>query len=404
MTTSSPAAEFLLTRNQLVDVALELGRRLQEGLAADGQEIACFPTYLGVGSANLSGEALVLDLGGTNLRAARVRVTAGQPELTAGPAGAQLPIRRGEPLPTETYLEIQTSALQAAAPEAGEALPLGYCFSYPAKAQLDGDAVLTRWTKGVDIPGVVGQPVGALLREHAASVGLQLPKVVVINDTVAALYASLALGPADGYIGLIVGTGTNMASFFSAHAVPKMPQELHKTFPTLPVNLESGNFKPPHMNRYDDLLDEQSENPGYQRFEKSVSGAYLGRLFALACASCPFDRERGAQGLVELLADANASVEHRELAQSILNRSADYVAASLAGLCAYLNGFGTLGTVRILAEGSLFWKAPGYASRVEHSLQSICEALGQKTRCIIAPLPHANLFGTAFAVLSKPQG
>lgn len=401
MTANTPVSEFRLTSSQLVDAALELCSRLQDGLSADGREIACYPTFLGVGGADLAGEALVLDLGGTNLRSARIRVTAGQPALAAGPFESQLPIRRGEPLPTDVYLEMQTRALHAAWSSVSNALPLGYCFSYPAEAQLDGDAVLTRWTKGVDIPNVVGKAVGGLLRGHAANSGLTLPRVVVLNDTVAALYASLALGPADGYIGLIVGTGTNMASFFDSGAIAKLPEGIAQHFPSLPVNLESGNFNPPHMNRCDHLLDQQSENPGFQRFEKAVSGAYLGRLFALACPGCGFDKERGAQGLVELLSDAHVAPDQKELAQAIVNRSADYVAASLAGLCAHLNRSTQLATVRILAEGSLFWKAPGYSQRVQESLALLCHSMNLSTRCLVAPLPHANLFGTALAVLGS---
>lgn len=37
---------------------------------------------------------------------------------------------------------------------------IGYCFSYPAKSLLNGDAELIKWTKGVNIAGMEGNPVG----------------------------------------------------------------------------------------------------------------------------------------------------------------------------------------------------------------------------------------------------
>ena len=41
------------------------------------------------------------------------------------------------------------------------------------------------------------------------------------------------------------------------------------------INLESGNFSPPHLTTADDALDRASDNPGAQRFEKAVPGAWL---------------------------------------------------------------------------------------------------------------------------------
>lgn len=394
------SALFRLDTAQLCEVARLLRDRVETGLSCDGSQIACIPTYVPRRSSVPDGEAAVLDLGGTNLRAARVCFAGGRPEICSGPEGGLLPIRRGEPLPRTTYLAVQAEALLKVLAE-GRPLPLGYCFSYPASARLDGDATLIRWTKGVDIPGVVGEPVGALVADEVKRMGGQIGHVVVVNDTVAALYASLAGAEVDGYIGLIVGTGTNMATFCAAPQVPKLSSDLATRFPSLPINLESGNFAPAHLNRFDEMLDASSENPGFQRFEKAVSGAYLGRLFALAMPSVPFDKDSGAQGVVELLERPDSSEEVRELARAILDRSSDLVAASLAGLCLILAAEKPLHTVRVLAEGSLFWKAPGYESRVRASLDRILLALGLDTRCCIVSMPNANLIGTAIASLAS---
>jgi hexokinase len=178
------------------------------------------------------------------------------------------------------------------------------------------------------------------------------------------------------------------------------------------VNLESGNFHPPHLTKWDDQLDAQTDNQGRQRFEKAVSGAYLGHLLALACPGGDFDPAQGAQALVQLCSEASAAPELKRQAQAILDRSSDLVAASLAGLVAAAGDVRKLADapspkdaecrrVRIVAEGGLFWGAPGYADRVREALARLTKAQGMQSFLPeILAVPDANLRGTALAALS----
>lgn len=379
---------FRLTLDQLHDMALDFATGVTLGLAQDQQEIKALVTYVAP-TPLPEREALVIDLGGTSVRAARVLVGP-EPRIVRGPAVADLPVVRGVPLPRIDFLAVQTELLGQVS--STRRLALGYCFSYPARSLDDGDAILIHWTKEIFVPGTEGQRVGRLLTEAALAGGVAVGPATVINDTVAALLAGFAGEPADGYVGLIVGTGTNMAVSLPYVAIPKFPTGL--TWPTpVPVNLESGNYSPPCLNAIDNTIDLASGNPGAQRLEKAVSGAYLGRLLAAAAPGAGFHGESGSAGVVAVAGDDGPEAP---LAAAIIDRSADLVAASLAGL-ATIHPRQTA-TIRVVAEGGLFWGAPGYADRVRGSVAGLLPRLGRgDTTVEIVRREQANLLGTALA-------
>ena len=157
-------------------------------------------------------------------------------------------------------------------------MPIGYCFSYPTESVPNGDAKLLRWTKGVDIKEMIGEVVGKPLLDYLNERNkIKFTNIKVLNDTVASLFAGLTDSSYDAYIGLIVGTGTNMATFIPADKIKKLSPS-HKVDGLIPINLESGNFHPPFLTAVDNTVDVISDNPGRQRFEKAVSGMYLGDI------------------------------------------------------------------------------------------------------------------------------
>ncbi len=379
---------FRLSPDKLLDMAGDFATGVSLGLNQDDQEIKALITWVAP-SAIPEREALVVDLGGTSVRAARVAVGR-EPAIIAGPAVADLPIVRGRPLSRVDFLAVQTGLLAQVC--STKPLPLGYCFSYPTRSLDDGDAILLNWTKEVHVPGTEGTRMGRLLVNAARSSGIPVGAPTVVNDTVAALLAGLAGEPADGYIGLIVGTGTNMAAYMPSCAVTKFPTGL--LWPTrLPINLECGNYSPPCLNEVDDVVDFGSSTPGQQRLEKAVSGAYLGRLLAAAAPQAGFDGEGGSASVVE---KAGGSGPLAPLASAIVRRSADLVAASLAGLVTLHPRQAR--TIRVVAEGSLFWGAPGYAGRVQRVVNALLPQLGRaETALEIVRREQANLFGAALA-------
>lgn len=373
--------DLRLDHGRLTEVRDTLRSKIDAGLRADGEEVRALCAWLKPPAPGLEGKALVVDAGGTNVRAAVVEVGEGRTGVIAGPHGARLEVRDTARTAAEFFH--QQTAL-AAALEVPAGLPLGYCFSYPSTSLPDGDAELITWTKGIDIPELVGTRVGAALKATLAERGIETSKLVVLNDTVAALLAGTphASDPRRT-IGLIVGTGTNMAAFFSGEGRKLEGDD------ALAVNLESGNITPPFLTALDDAIDAASNNPRQQRFEKAVSGHFLPQLFRAACPELKINPAAGA----EVLAQHAATDTHQgAIARALLDRSADLVGAGLAAVTDLLDGEGP---VTVLAEGGLFWNAHGYPERVTAAFDQL-----NSSGLRIKHVEHANLIGSAVAALA----
>src|SRR5690606_38623673 len=100
-----------------------------------------------------------------------------------------------------------------------------YCFSYPSENTPERDSRLLRWTKGIDIPGVEGTMVGTQLSRALTAAGVGPGPVRVLNDTIASMLGGACVHrevPSERTIGLIVGTGNNMAGFFTSKQSPRI--------------------------------------------------------------------------------------------------------------------------------------------------------------------------------------
>jgi hexokinase len=175
----------------------------------------------------------------------------------------------------------------------------------------------------------------------------------------------------------------------------------------LPVNLESGNFRPPHLTNIDDIVDALSDNKGAQRFEKAVSGMYLGEILKAVFPYHEFEKKFDAQKLTTIMGYPDIHKEkHVQVARWIYERSAQLVAASLAGLVLVLVSHDpSVKRIRLVAEGSLFWsedrKGVNYKDIVSHYLRSLLDGFGFKDVAVdIDKMENANLIGSAIAALS----
>jgi hexokinase len=403
--------DLCLTAAQSAGIRDALCARILEGLARPDGEIRALPAYLRRPSRDLAGEVVVLDAGGTNLRAARIRLDSNGARVVGGPVTDSALMRDARsPGVVDPIRFFQRQAELVSQVCDRKTFPLGYCFSYPAKIIPGGDAALLGWTKGIRIEGMEERTVGRGLREALACAGLSVTSMSVLNDTVASLLAGAWMAPEDrtAIVGLIVGTGTNMASFYPVRNLGKLgpgDREDWTEGEEMAVNLESGNFHPPCLAEIDREFDaEHTDHPGAQRFEKAVGGAYLPRLLGLwagvrECRVLGFDPEApGAHaGEVARLREAPGRVG--EAAGALLDRSADMVAAALAGVLRSLGPASRRSA--ILAEGSLFWKTPGYRERVERTLERL---LPSAEEFLILPPPRepdANFLGGACAALGR---
>lgn len=397
---------FKLDNEQLREIARLFSGKVEEGLERENAEIQCIPTFIAPNTHGVEGEALVLDLGGTNYRVAVVDFDNGVPAIHPDNGWKKdMSVMKTPGLTRDELFREQADMILEIKRE--REIPIGYCFSYPAESLPGGDARLLRWTKGVDIKEMVGQLVGDPLLDYLNSkTEVPFAGIKVLNDTIASLFAGLTDSSYDAYIGLIVGTGTNMAAFFPAERIKKLKPACGVKG-LVPVNLESGNFCPPFLTAVDDTVDATSNNPGRQRFEKAVSGMYLGDILKSAFPFEEFEEQFDARKLSSIMNYPDIYKDtYVQVARWIYHRSAQLVAASIAGLILVLKSCDRdMRKICLVAEGSLFWsgnrKGKNYHLLVMEKLRELLDELGMEdVEVHIDKMENANLIGTAIAALS----
>ena len=395
---------FDLTTEQLREIANNLQSKIEEGLKKDGQEILDIPTHISPKKDIEDGKVLALDWGGTNFRAAIVEFKNGKPTVIES---KKKPISAKETTGfKQDDLFNEMASLICELENLDENVTqIGYCFSYPAASRLNGDAILLRWTKGIEIPDMIEVPVGEPLMKYLnnyKNIRTTFTNIKVINDTVACLFAGLSEAGYDTYMGLIVGTGTNMASLMPRDKIEKLNS---KEEDAIPVNLESGNFKPPHLTVVDGLVDAMSNNKGSQLFEKAISGGYVGEVFKTVFMDKKIKYNFDGADLANLINNpAGKSEDQVNIAQWIYDRSAKLVAASLTGLAqALVVQNPSIKKICLAADGSVFWGKNQYDETYYKNL--VAKELDTLlpdgvTITIIDEMQDPNLVGSAISALS----
>lgn len=414
--------EILLSNDKLREIRDRLRAAMQAGLARDGQTVRMIPAYVPPCRGDAEREVIALDAGGTNVRAALVRLRPGQEPEVVDVHKAALPGANGDAVDRETFFD-RLAELVDQLPWQGR--PIGFVFSYPTRILPDRDGILLRWTKEVRASGVEGTRVGEGLADALERRdGTRPTNITVLNDTVAALAAaSTRVSGTGGAIGLIVGTGTNMAYFEQAEAITKLGEGADGPAQQA-INMESGNFDGVPRTSYDAALDEACGDPGHQAMEKMVSGRYLGEVarrvvrgavgkgvlsgdvgravsepWSLLAAdlSALVETPARLQGVLTAVPEAEVATL-REVVGAVVTRSARVVAA---GLAAVLDHLGLAAApVAIVAEGTLFWQMPGYGAIVETTLDTLAPPLGSDPRFLVLHIDDANLVGAAVAAVS----
>ncbi|HSE05357.1 MAG TPA: hypothetical protein VLK35_14510, partial [Methylomirabilota bacterium] len=272
------AALFEVSADRLQAIARELTRQMALGLIGEPSSLRMLRTFTRPPSGQERGRVVVVDWGGTKGRATLVELGGrGLVRLLAEETHVFTDAeKRGAP---EPVFDLIAAAVKRVIRAHGvSAAPLAFVYSYPARLEGIDRAVALASTKGWRLVGLEGQDVAALLGAALRRAGLDGVRVAAVaNDTVAALTlqsyrargADPEARPAD--IGLILGTGTNQAADLGPAGIR---------------NLESGNFDGVASveTAYDAALDRELDEPrpGAQRFEKMVSGHYLGEILRRA--------------------------------------------------------------------------------------------------------------------------
>ncbi|MDR2932399.1 MAG: hexokinase [Oscillospiraceae bacterium] len=399
---------------------------MEEGLAGRGS-LKMLPAYIDpLEKPDYTQKVIVVDAGGTNLRIALVSFSGtAQPHIDYFENYPMLGTKGAISAP-----EFFDQMAAHIAPVADKADKIGLCFSFPAQILPSKDAKILQFTKEVKVSGAEGLLVGDGICRALKARGFQGDKAVtVINDTVAALLGGVATtrGQAyDGFIGIILGTGTNTCYIEQNAHVLKDPALAATKGQTI-INLESGGYACAPRTAIDEAFDAGTDLPGDQMFEKMISGAYAGALFldymkaaaSSGCFSAAFaghiaalndltgrqiDDFCAAPFSGNTLADMiGGSEPDRDalyaLADAFYDRIAAFITINLAALLKKAGrGRKPYLPVCISAEGTTFYKARLFRPKLDYYMaRYVRETLGYHYAFVKAE--DATILGTAAAGL-----
>ncbi len=262
-----------------VDIDLVIDSFLSEmrrGLAGKKSTLDMIPTYIEVGAdVPTNKRVIVVDAGGTNFRVATVYFDDQKKAVIENLRLYKMPGIQHE-IGKDEFFKIMAGYLKDVA---GAAQNIGFCFSYAVEMSPNKDGRLIRFSKEIKAKDVVGQFIGENLNRAIVSMGLGGEKhIVLLNDTVVTLLAGVGYQNRSfgSYIGFILGTGTNTC-YVEKNSNIKKTKDLDLLKSQI-INTESGNFGKIKQGKIDAAFDKSTVNPGVHKFEKMISGAYLGPL------------------------------------------------------------------------------------------------------------------------------
>lgn len=414
------AAPDQLDTQALTDAMLAA---MQRGLRGETGGLPMLPAYLTPHghTAPEDKRIAVIDAGGTNFRVATVHYEFGQPILED---------ERTLPMPGSEqdadWMDFIRLAADVLEPLLDRVTQIGICFSYPAENTPELDAKVLGMTKEVQLTGWEDHLVGADLAEELERRGCTKLPIVVINDTPATYLSgstTIANNYANGFAGLVNGTGTNTCCLLPVRAIEKLGRDADGE---MLVNLESGSFTDVPQSAFDQALDAASAAPGAYRFEKMTSGRYLGELSRLALIAaandglfapetadklCALDTLSAADadafgadpdcGAIAALGDA-ADADRKTAAmviQGVFGRAAKAIVANIAAIVFLTDGAKNRYRPMVVAvDGALFRYSTLLRPAVSEELEAFLVQKHQRY-CVCKPVPNASAIGTAAASL-----
>uniref|UniRef100_A0A8D2ZSG4 Hexokinase-2 n=1 Tax=Scophthalmus maximus TaxID=52904 RepID=A0A8D2ZSG4_SCOMX len=373
----------------LLDIMQRSRRELAKGLGRDTNPTAALkmlPTFVqSIPDGSEKGDFIALDLGGSNFRILRVRVSHEKkqtvqmesqiydtPEDIIHGNGSRLFDHVAECL--GDFMEKHNIK--------DKKLPVGFTFSFPCQQTKLNEGYLITWTKRFKACGVEGMDVVKLLNKAIKKRG----------------YLCL----------LFLGTGTNACYMEELRHIDLVEGDEGR----MCVNTEWGAFGDDGRledirTEFDREIDRGSLNPGKQLFEKMVSGMYMGELVRLILVKMAREGllfegritpelltkgkletkhvsaiEKSKEGLskakeilsrlgVEPSADDCIAVQH--VCTIVSFRSANLIAATLAAILIRLKenkGVSRLRTT-VGIDGSLYKMHPQYARRLHKTVRRL---------------------------------
>ncbi len=249
---------------------------MKRGLEGEKSTLEMIPTYIETDKEiSVNKSVVAIDAGGTNFRVGRVHFDEKRKPVIEDLRSHPMPGVKEE-VSKEEFFEVMAGYIKDLV---GNNESIGFCFSYPTEIypNKDGRAILL--CKEIKAKQVEGQMVGENLIRALSAMGIKGNKhIAILNDTVATLLAGKGSFNREfgGYIGFILGTGTNCC-YVEKNSNIKKKKDLDLSKGQI-INTESGGFGRCQRGKIDVLLDKTTLDPGVHTFEKMISGAYLGPL------------------------------------------------------------------------------------------------------------------------------
>lgn len=275
-----------LSREQLLDVKRRMSDEMLRGLSKQTHlqaSVKMLPTFVrSTPNGTEHGDFLALDLGGSSFRVLLVRVRTGKRhnvEMHNKIYNIPQEIMQGTGEELFNHIVSCIADFLEYKGMKGASLPLGFTFSFPCHQSKLDQGILLKWTKGFKASGCEGQDVVTLLKEAVRRrQEFDLSFVAVVNDTVGTMMTCGYEDP-ECEVGLIVGTGTNACYMEEIQNIEQVEGNKGR----MCINMEWGAFGEngeldDFCTHFDHIVDETSATPGKQRYEKMISGMYLGEI------------------------------------------------------------------------------------------------------------------------------
>ncbi|MGH0139083.1 UNVERIFIED_CONTAM: hypothetical protein FKN15_022481 [Acipenser sinensis] len=399
----------------LLDILCRFRKDLDSGLARDTNPTATvkmLPTFVrSIPDGSEKGDFIALDLGGSNFRILRVKVSHEKkqtvqmesqiydtPEDIMHGSGTRLFDHVAECL--GDFMEKQKIK--------DKKLPVGFTFSFPCSQTKLDEGVLLTWTKRFKASGVEGMDVVKLLNKAIKKRGdYEADIMAVVNDTVGTMM-TCGFDDQRCEVGVIIGTGTNACYMEEMRHIDLVEGDEGR----MCINTEWGSFGDDGSledirTEFDREIDRGSLNPGKQLFEKMVSGMYMGELVRLILVKMAKEGllfegritpelltkgtfetkhisaiEKNKEGLTkakDILARLGVEPSHEDciavqhVCTIVSFRSANLIAATLGGILGRLRDNKGVPRLRTTVgiDGSLYKMHPQYARRLQKMVRRL---------------------------------
>ena len=277
---------FAVPERTMKGIVARMLEHMKSGLKGLMSSLEMIPAFVGIPDGTEEGEYFGVDVGGSTLRVVRVQLD-GQGNINVK-SEKKIDFTAAQKTgPGDQLFDFITQFVKDFMDEqkigSDTQVDLGLTWSFPVEqTRIDSGIHLKEKLKGWDFKDIYGKDVVQLFRAALERKSLTHVHITALcNDTVGTLAAAAYQFREKGYKvhGLILGTGTNAATYLPLDEIEKLDKAAFFDYmKEMAVNTEWGAFDGVAQEAWDILVDAMSNNPKEHIFEKMISGMYIGEV------------------------------------------------------------------------------------------------------------------------------